>query len=76
LTDIGFCFWFFQDQDQLCYGRFFLDFGLGLIGYQSTSDTKITSFSGLYNGNNALIFVYGNYLEVRKSTKFQIEKLR
>jgi len=54
----------------------FLDFGLGLICYQSTSDTKLTSFSGLYNGNNALIFVYGNYLEASRSTIYEIENLR
>jgi hypothetical protein len=54
----------------------FLDFGLGLICYQSTSDTKLTRFSGLYNGNNALISVYGNYLEARRSTINEIENLR
>jgi len=54
----------------------FLDFGLGLICYQSTSGTKLTSFSGLYNGNNALIFVHGNYLDDSRSTIYEIENLR
>ena len=54
----------------------FLDFGLGLICYQSTSDTKISPYSGLCNGNYALISVYGNYLASRKSTVMEVEKLR
>jgi hypothetical protein len=66
----------FQGSGLVMLWTIFLDFGLGLICYQSTSDTKLTAFSGLCNGNNALIFIYGNYLEVRKSTKLEIENLR
>jgi hypothetical protein len=42
---------------------------LGLISDQSTSDANLVIGATPVNRNYALIFVYGFYLEVRRSTR-------
>lgn len=52
-----------------------MDIGIDDL-YQSTSDTKLITGTGLYNGRFALFYAYGNYCVRRKSSYICFGKSR